>query len=447
MDIQTAYQDTIDYLYERLPMFSRIGKAALKPDLTNTLKMCAALGNPQDQFKSVHIAGTNGKGSTSHMLAAILQEAGYKVGLYTSPHLVDFRERIRINGLMAEKQSVVDFVERNKELIEEVEPSFFEITVAMAFSIFAEEKVDIAIIETGLGGRLDSTNVITPLLSIITNISYDHTDLLGNTLPEIATEKAGIIKPKVPVIIGEQRIETERVFFEHAVHKQCSIYYADGLWDLVKIKQDDTHQYFKAVHRAKREIYDLKVDLPGAYQYNNIKTALAAIDVLSGSGFHIGFDVVAHALSRVKRLTGLKGRWDIMQTAPLMVADVAHNPAGLTEVLKQWKNVKAGKKHVVLGFVKDKDVEQALALFPTDAIYHFCNAQIPRALPAAELRAMAESLGLSGTDYATVGDAIKAVKANMSVNDAVLITGSFFIVGEAMEYINVNNGMLFSALD
>lgn len=447
MDIQTAYQDTIDYLYGRLPMFSRIGKAALKPDLTNTLKMCEALGNPQDQFKSVHIAGTNGKGSTSHMLAAILQEAGYKVGLYTSPHLVDFRERIRINGEMVDKRSVVDFVERNKELIEDVEPSFFEITVAMAFSIFAEEKVDIAIIETGLGGRLDSTNVITPLVSIITNISYDHTDLLGNTLPEIAAEKAGIIKPKVPVIIGEQRIETERVFFEHAVHKQCSIYYADGLWDLVKIKQDDTHQYFKAVHRAKREIYDLKVDLPGAYQYNNIKTALAAIDVLSGNGFNISFDVVAHALSRVKRLTGLKGRWDIMQTAPLMVADVAHNPAGLTEVLKQWKNVKAGKKHVLLGFVKDKDVEQALALFPTDAIYHFCNAQIPRALPSGELRTMAESLGLSGTDYATVGDAIKAVKASMSVNDAVLITGSFFIVGEAMEYINVNNGMLFSALD
>jgi dihydrofolate synthase / folylpolyglutamate synthase len=444
MDIHADFEQTLNYLYEHLPMFSRQGAAALKPNLDNTLALCTALGEPQHKFKSVHIAGTNGKGSTSHMIAAVLQEAGYKVGLYTSPHLTDFRERIRVNGEKVGKQWVVDFVNAHKETIEKIAPSFFEITVAMAFTLFAEEQVDFAVIETGLGGRLDSTNVITPLLSIITNISYDHTDLLGNTLPEIAFEKAGIIKPGVPTLIGQQYSETERVFFEQAIHKQSTLYYADAIWDLVRIKQDLTHQYYKAVHRARQQMYDLACDLTGTYQYHNIKTALAAIDILvSSQGLPIQFETTVRALSKVKRLTGLRGRWDAIQSKPLIIVDVAHNPAGITEVIKQWKQVKAKSKHIVAGFVKDKDVNEALSLFPKDATYYFCSAQMPRALPASELKALASEYGLNGEYYISVDEAVKAAKNSLGNDDALLITGSFFIAGEAIDYLNVNNGMLF----
>ncbi len=433
MSDTSAYQQTLDYLYARLPMFSRIGKAALKPDLTNTIKLCAALGNPHEKFKSVHIAGTNGKGSTSHALAAVLQQAGYKTGLYTSPHLVDFRERILINGVPVSKDWVVDFVNKNKNLVEEVDPSFFEITVAMAFAFFAEEKVDIAIIETGLGGRLDSTNVITPLLSIITNISYDHKDLLGNTLAEIAAEKAGIIKQDIPVVIGEQNDETERVFFEHSVHKKAPLYYAQTLWGMVRVSQDAKHQYYKAVNNAKREMYDLHTDLLGNYQQHNIKTVLTAVELLSFKGFDISVPGAITALSEVKTTTGLHGRWDTLQEHPAIICDVAHNPAGLNEVLQQWQQVAATSKHIVLGFVKDKDISEALALFPTDATYYFCNANIERALPAIELKNMAEKYGLNGTAYDTVKAAVLAAKQTMIATDALLITGSFFIVGESLE--------------
>ena len=304
------YSQTLSYLYERLPMFSRIGKAALKPDLTNTIKLCSALGDPQNKFRSVHIAGTNGKGSTSHGLAAVLKQAGYKTGLYTSPHLIDFRERIRINGVPVTWEWVVDFVAKNKGLIEEIQPSFFEITVAMAFEAFAEQQVDIAIIETGLGGRLDSTNIITPLLSIITNISYDHKDLLGNTLAEIAAEKAGIIKPNVPTVIGEQHDETERVFFEHSVHKHSSLHHAQSLWGMVRVKQDARYQYYKAVNNARRDMYDLKTDLLGNYQQHNIKTILTASELLSHQGFNLSTASTISALANVKGTTGLRGRWD-----------------------------------------------------------------------------------------------------------------------------------------
>jgi len=399
-------------------MFSRIGKAALKPDLTNTLKLCAALGDPQHKFRSVHIAGTNGKGSTSHALAAICQHQGYKTGLYTSPHLVDFRERIRIDGVPVSKEWVVDFVAQHKGLIEEVQPSFFEITVAMAFVAFAEAQVDIAIIETGLGGRLDSTNVITPLLSIITNISYDHKDLLGNTLPEIAAEKAGIIKPNVPVVIGEQNDETERVFFEHSVHKQSPLYYAQSLWGMVRVKQDAKYQYYKAVNNAKREMYDLKTDLSGNYQQHNIKTVLTATELLSHYGYNLTIEGAIAALANVKATTGLLGRWYQLQERPTVICDVAHNPAGLKEVLQQWDSVVATTKHIVLGFVKDKDVNEALALFPKDATYYFCNAQIQRALPAAELKEIAEKTGLKGNAYHTVTEAINAAKTTMVATDA-----------------------------
>ena len=426
------YQQTLDYLYERLPMFSRIGKAALKPDLTNTIKLCVALDNPQNKFKSVHIAGTNGKGSTSHALAAVLQQAGYKTALYTSPHLVDFRERIRINGVPVSKQWVVGFVAQHRQHIEEIQPSFFEITVAMAFSYFAEQNVDIAIIETGLGGRLDSTNIITPLLSVITNISYDHKDLLGNTLAEIAAEKAGIIKQGIPTVIGEQHTETERVFFEHSVHKQSTLHYAESLWDMVRTGQDKDYQYYKAVNNAKREMYDMHTDLMGNYQQHNIKTVLTAAELLSNQGYKLSIPNTLAALAHVKGITGLRGRWDWMQQSPAVICDVAHNSAGLKEVLQQFNSLKADQKHIIIGFVKDKDIEESLALFPTDAVYYFCNAQIPRALPSAELKIAANKYGLNGNAYDTVETAVSAAKNAMTENDALLITGSFFIVGEAI---------------
>ncbi len=433
MSDSSAYPQTLDYLYERLPMFSRIGAAALKPDLTNTLKLCSALGNPHEKFKSVHIAGTNGKGSTSHALAAVFQYAGYKTGLYTSPHLVDFRERILVNGIPVSKDWVVDFVNANKALIEEVNPSFFEITVAMAFAYFAEQKVDIAIIETGLGGRLDSTNVITPLLSIITNISYDHKDLLGNTLAEIATEKAGIIKPGVPFVVGEQNDETERIFFEHSVHKKAPLYYAQSLWGMVRIRQDSKYQYYKAVNNARREMYDLQTDMLGNYQHHNLKTVLTAVEILSHQGLKVTIPGAISALTDVKKTTGLRGRWDWLQENPTVICDVAHNPAGLNEVLQQWEQIPATAKHIVIGFVKDKDISDALALFPKDATYYFCNANIERALPAEDLRKTATQYSLSGDSYPTVTAAVLTAKNSMTNTDALLITGSFFIVGEAIE--------------
>ena len=436
MGASTAYRETMAYLYERLPMFSRQGKAALKPDLTNTLKLCKALDDPQEQFKSIHIAGTNGKGSTSHMMAAVLQEHGYKIGLYTSPHLIDFRERILINGKAVSEDWVVAFVAKHKEIIEQIQPSFFEITVAMAFQVFKEEEVDIAVIETGLGGRLDSTNVITPILSIITNISYDHKDLLGNTLKEIAKEKAGIIKTLVPVVVGEQHDETESVFFETAIRKQTTIYYAEALWDLVRTGQSDSYQYFKAVRKAHREMYDLQTDILGTYQQHNIKTVLAAVETLvANQGLDLSLSITLRALTKVKRLTVLRGRWERLGSEPLIIADVGHNAAGIKEVMAQWQQVDAVKKHIVAGFVNDKDIDEALALFPKDCTYHFCNASIPRALPVESIRPIAEAHNLQGNYYSSVADAVKGAFVMMNDQDAMLITGSFFIVGEAIEYL------------
>jgi dihydrofolate synthase/folylpolyglutamate synthase len=340
-------------------------------------------------------------------------------------------------------------VREHKALIEEIKPSFFEITVVMAFKAFAEGNVDIAIIETGLGGRLDSTNVITPLLSIITNISYDHQDLLGHTLGDIATEKAGIIKPNVPVVIGEQHDETERIFFEHSVHKRSTVYYAQTLWGMVRTGEDGHYQYYKAVHNAHREMYTVKTDLLGNYQQHNIKTVLTAAEVLTRIGFKLTMENVVASLAHVKSATGLRGRWDIVQQHPTIICDVAHNPAGLKEVLKQLESLNSkkqepnskaenaydtsiGKKHIVIGFVKDKDVAEALALFPKDATFYFCNADNPRALPAADLKAMAAQAGLQGKDYPTITAAVTAAKEAMANDDVLLITGSFFIVGDAL---------------
>ena len=437
MDTQSAYAQALDYLYSQSPMFSKIGKDAINTGHNNIRKFCTALDNPQANLRSIHIAGTNGKGSTSHMLAAALQESEYRVGLYTSPHLLDFRERIRINGKPVSKQWVIDFVEEHKALIEEIQPSFFEITVAMAFQAFAEEKVDFAVIETGMGGRLDSTNIVVPILSIITNISYDHKDVLGNTLEEIAREKAGIIKEHVPVLVGELVPETERVFFEQAMHKRSTVYYADAMWDLVRINQDDQYQHFKAINRAKREMHELSCDMQGSYQYHNIKNVLAAVEILKANqGIEIPLDNTLRSFSKVKRATGLRGRWEILQQEPLVVADVAHHPAGLAEVLKQWEDIETDGKHIVVGFVKDKDIAEALAIFPGSASYYFCNANIPRALPAADLAAIGLQTGLKGNSYSSVAGATTAALSAMQANDALLITGSFFVVAEALVAIS-----------
>lgn len=437
--IQTdaAYQQTLDYLYTRLPMFSRIGAAAIKADLTNTIALCQALGNPQQRFPSIHIAGTNGKGSTSHMLAAILQHAGYKTGLYTSPHLIDFRERIRISGAPVGKDFVVDFVASHKALIEQINPSFFEITVAMAFAAFADEAVDIAIIETGLGGRLDSTNVITPVLSIITNISLDHTDLLGNTISAIAREKAGIIKAGIPVVIGEYDTDAQPVFEATAQRLAASLYKGWEQWQVRSTPSDGSNrQSFLAVNPDNGTTLNAFTDLAGNYQQWNIATVLTAIDVLQEAGWAVDATSAARALNEVKRTTGLRGRWDVLRQQPLIIADVAHNPAGLRLAMKGWEAIQAKEKHIIIGFVKDKDIAGALALLPQDATYHFCAADTPRAMPAEALAEAAQASGLKGKFYPSVAEAAESARTQLSPADALLITGSFFVVGEAMPYLD-----------
>jgi dihydrofolate synthase/folylpolyglutamate synthase len=431
---QERYSQTLDYLFSRLPMFSRIGAAALKNDLSNTLALCSALNNPQHEFRSIHIAGTNGKGSTSHMLAAVMQAAGFKTGLYTSPHLLDFRERIRIDGQPVSKEFVIDFVERHSELIEQVKPSFFEITVAMAFVAFADDDVDIAIIETGLGGRLDSTNVILPELSVITNISLDHTDLLGDTTAAIAKEKAGIIKPQVPVVIGPCTDEAMEVFRERAEQLEAPVFSAGEAWQLHAIASDEPGQAQFLAQTVDEVSLQISTDLTGSYQQENIATALASIHVMKQLGWALPpLEQAVEALRNVRATTGLRGRWERLRESPLVIADVAHNPAGLTTVLRDWQNVSAKNKHIVLGFVRDKDVPKALSLFPKDAVYHFCAANLPRALPAKELVEAASKAGLQGSTHESVKAAVEAALSEMSEDDALLITGSFFIVAEVME--------------
>ncbi|MFT3981457.1 MAG: folylpolyglutamate synthase/dihydrofolate synthase family protein [Ferruginibacter sp.] len=425
-----TYEETLHYLYAQLPMFTRIGEKAYKKDLHNTLVLCEALDNPHKKFKSIHVAGTNGKGSTSHMLAAILQQAGYKTGLYTSPHIRDFGERIRINGEMIEEQFVIDFVEQTKALTQEVEPSFFELTVVMAFEYFASRQVDIAIIETGLGGLLDSTNVISPELSVITNIGFDHVNILGNTLPEIAFQKAGIIKKDTPVVIGEYLPETKPVFEQKAATEQANIFFAQDMYSIHNIMQGELLRCdVKDQHNGISEHFIL--DLTGAYQVNNLRTVLAAEKILMQLGYKISEAQEKYALSHVKQLTGLRGRWDVLQQRPAVIQDVAHNTDGITQVLRQLEsNYPEAQLHFVLGFVKDKDVEHVLELFPKSAQFYFTNAHIPRALPAADLEAMAFRKNLQGTVYDDVNDAITAAKKNAADKDVVMICGSFFIIAE-----------------
>jgi len=409
-------------------MFSKVGESAYKKDLTNTIALCEALGNPHKKFKSIHIAGTNGKGSTSHMLAAILQTAGYKTGLYTSPHLHDFRERIKINGVCCTEEFVIEFTQKIKPQIESISPSFFEITVAMAFEYFAEQSVDIAIIETGLGGRLDSTNIILPELSIITNIGMDHMNLLGNTLTAIAGEKAGIIKPLIPVVIGEYIPETLPVFLSAAKTSLVSLaqekrYISDWLFqeNLLNIT---------VVDKEKNEYQHFSLDLIGFYQTKNLLTVLEACSILQQHGWNINVSHIKEALKNVKKLTGLHGRWEVIQMNPLVILDVGHNVDGIKAILHQLDLMSFNQLHWVMGMVKDKDSHAVLSLLPITAKYYFTKANIPRALDENELLTQANEIGLIGSTYSNVNEAILTAKENAGLHDLILVCGSVFLIAE-----------------
>ncbi|HEV7782945.1 MAG TPA: folylpolyglutamate synthase/dihydrofolate synthase family protein [Chitinophagaceae bacterium] len=424
------YRETLDYLYSQLPMYSRIGAAAYKADLTNTIRLCNELGNPHHQFKSVHIAGTNGKGSVSHMLAAILQSAGYKTGLYTSPHLRDFRERIKIDGTMISEGFVVGFTEKIKHLITGIQPSFFEITVAMAFDYFAEQKIDIAIVETGLGGRLDSTNIISPELSVITNIGWDHINLLGDSLEKIAGEKAGIIKERIPVVIGEVIPETRPVFEKKALEQNAPISIAseqrhvmDWYWEKTELIVEVAQE-----HHTDHRKYHL--DLPGLYQAKNLLTVLEACSVLQRKGWNIDEKAILAGLQQTKKITGLHGRWETIHHSPQVVLDVAHNVDGIRQLARQIEHTPHRELHIIIGMVNDKDIDRVLALLPKNALYYFTRAQIPRALPEGELLERASAFKLKGDAFPDVNEALEFALQHAHPDDLVIICGSVFLVGE-----------------
>lgn len=425
------YQETIDYLYKSLPDFQRVGAAGYKKDLTNTIALCDHLGNPELKFKSVHIAGTNGKGSSSHSIAAILQQAGFKTGLYTSPHLKSFTERIRINGIEIPEADVIIFVEENRALLEELKPSFFEMTVAMSFWYFAKAKVDIAVIEVGMGGRLDSTNVIVPELSLITNISYDHMQFLGDTLPLIAAEKAGIIKPNVPVVISETYPETRTVFLDKAKSVGSPITFADEVWNISDSKLVDG----KANYQVSKSSKNLKIelDLLGNYQRYNLPGILESIDVLKKLGWDIPEKAILSGLSNVSSLTHLKGRWQTLAQNPLMIADTGHNEAGFKEILAQLKTYQFKKLWMIIGMVKDKDVRKILEMLPQSTNYIFVKASIQRAMDAEELTAIAREFGLKGESIPDVNKAIHFARKKASTDDLIFIGGSTFVVAEIDE--------------
>ncbi len=419
------YKETLAFLFASLPMYQRDGQQAFKKSLDNILALCAALDNPQNKFKTLHVAGTNGKGSTAHMLSSVLQSAGYNTGLYTSPHLKSFTERIRTNGQEISEQSVVDFVARIKPLIEKIQPSFFEITVAMAFDFFALEKVEVAVVEVGLGGRLDSTNILTPELCIITNIGLDHQQMLGETLREIANEKAGIIKQDIPVVVGEKHLDTAPVFVGTADRLHAPLVFAE---ELVALEEGLEPDIIRVKVGAKQ--LQLKTDLKGKYQVKNIRTVVAAIDVLNQIGFSISEEAQATGLAHVARLTGLKGRWQLLRENPLEVCDTAHNAEGLAEVLKQIRSIPYAQLHVVWGMVNDKDAEKVLKFLPNDAIYYFCEPQIPRAMPIEELKRLGEQLNLKFETIKNVNAAIKKARKVAVAADMIYIGGSTFVVAE-----------------
>ncbi len=430
-----SYQETIEYLFNRLPMFTRIGAAAYKANLNNIIALCDVLGNPQQKFKSIHIAGTNGKGSTSCILASVLQTHQYKTGLFTSPHIKDFRERIRINGVCVTEQWVTAFVQKHFDVIEQMKPSFFEITTAMAFTYFAEQEVDIAIIEVGMGGLLDSTNIINPILSVITNIGLDHTQFLGTTLAEIAVNKAGIIKAKTPVVIGETHPETEMTFVQKANSLVAPIYFADTQYDAVISKSDNNKlQCIKLVDKAKLTIETYYLDLLGNYQTKNIKSVMMACQVLKQLGYKISQEKIYLALQHTIKNTGIKGRFEIVQERPTIIYDVAHNKEGLLTVLNQVNKIPHQMLHIICGFVADKDVVATLKIFPLTSTCYYTQAQIPRALAVGTLAAHGREIGLNGEAFANINLALEAAKKNADIHDIILVCGSFFILAEIENY-------------
>ncbi len=401
------YTDTVNWMFQQLPMYQNKGKSALKKDLSNTLKLSAHLNHPEQHFKSIHVGGTNGKGSTSHMLASILQEAGYNVGLYTSPHLKDFRERIKINGQVVSKQFVIGFIKRNKTFLESNNLSFFEMTVGMAFDYFAKQKVDVAIIEVGLGGRLDSTNIITPELSVITNIGFDHVQFLGDTLEKIAGEKAGIIKQNIPVVIGQTQDETKEVFSSKAKSTNSEIYFADQLVEEV-----------------------LESDLKGSYQEHNKKTVIQSITVLRELGYDISNSNLKKGLLNVVKNSGLQGRWQVLQQQPKIVCDTAHNKEGLSYTMQQLQAESYNKLHIVFGVVSDKDLDGIISLLPKQASYYFCKPNVQRGQDEKSLKEYFLKKGFTGNSYSSVNEALDAAKLNANMGDLIYVGGSTFVVAE-----------------
>ncbi|MDG1384488.1 MAG: bifunctional folylpolyglutamate synthase/dihydrofolate synthase [Flavobacteriaceae bacterium] len=401
------YSETMQWLFSQLPLYQNVGKSAYKADLSQTLKLAKELNHPEHQFKSIHVGGTNGKGSTAHMLASVMQEAGYKVGLYTSPHLKDYRERIRINGEMISEDFVVNFVAANKSFFEANALSFFEMSVGMAFDYFAQEQVDIAVVEVGLGGRLDSTNILNPEVSVITNIGLDHTQFLGTTLEVIAGEKAGIIKPNTPIVIGETQLETELVFRTKATKEQAPIYFADQRIETTP-----------------------PTSLKGVYQIHNVRTVLQTVAILNTGVFTISAKAVQQGLLKVTENTGLRGRWEVLGSFPTLICDTAHNREGLSYVFKQLQSEKFQCLHLVLGMVNDKDVLSLLELFPKQAQYYFCKPNVPRGLEASQLAQIFTEHGFEGSIHPSVKDALKAAKQSASHDDLIYIGGSTFVVAE-----------------
>lgn len=425
-----TYEETLDYLYSSLPMFQRIGKDAIKKDLSNTLALCEALGNPHHKFKSIHIAGTNGKGTSAHSLAAVLQAAGYKTGLYTSPHLKNFTERIRVNGREIGRMEVVKFVKTMKPVLESVKPSFFETTVAMAFDHFAREQVDIAVVEVGLGGRLDSTNVVIPEVSLITSIGFDHVDLLGDTLEAIAGEKAGIIKHGVPVVIGSYNELLDPVFAAKARQENSAIYFAREEYSVESLNYSLVSRRINVWKSGRWALENLILDITGAYYLQNLPGVLKSIDILASRGFSVSEQHIRKGLGAVKLNTGLKGRWQVLNNDPLTICDVGHNENGFREIFEQLKPHVSGKLWVVMGVVSDKDRSRLWPLLPKDAYYFFTQASIPRALPATVLAGEARDQGFTGELVGSVDEGIRLASKKAGKGDLIFVGGSTFVVAE-----------------
>lgn len=423
-----SYDEVLEFLFSQLPMYQEKGAVAFSGKLDVSRSLDAYFGHPHFRYKTIHVAGTNGKGSTSHLIASVLQAAGYKVGLYTSPHLKDFRERIKVNGIPMDKSKVVDFVEQHQAIIQELHPSFFEMTVAMAFQYFAQEEVDYAVIEVGLGGRLDSTNIITPILSVITNISKDHVAMLGNSLVEIAGEKAGVIKSGVPVVIGEKQMEVAAVFEQKAAEESAPLFFAEEQASFVLDKETNEHVFF---HFDNLE-GSYKCDLTPNYQRKNITTAYVALQQLQAQGVLLGKEAFESGFAEVIQRTQLKGRWQLLQHNPLVVCETAHNEAGLRMAMQQLRSMTYRQLHLVVGFCNDKALDDILTLFPQEGHYYFTQAKIPRAMKALELQEIAAQVGLKGAVYADVNSALEAAKAQADADDLVYVGGSIFVVAEVV---------------